>query len=169
MTWGLALLSSREMSQNSSSRMSLESDQVLIKKTTSNRWYCFLRCLVFESINECYLQFLDPNELGEYNVASGSALPGSPEHTPAPGSPERTPAPGSPPADENDSDSDGDELDEQMIKAASFGDECDKMDPYYLERMHNPPNEALVLDDPDVDLSIQNFLAVSNASEMTYK
>jgi hypothetical protein len=145
------------------------------------------------------LQYLDPNELAEYNVASGSALPGSPEHTPAPGSPERTGSPqrtppGSPPADdvdENDGDSDGDELEEQdvedlaatihvedlqithqfiqIIKAASFGDEHDKMDPYYLERMHNPPNEALVLDDPDVKLSIQNFLAVSNASEMTYE
>jgi hypothetical protein len=43
------------------------------------------------------------------------------------------------------------------------------MDPYHLEWLRNPPKEVLVVDDPDVKLSIKNFISVSNASEETYK
>ncbi|KAL0563526.1 hypothetical protein V5O48_018541, partial [Marasmius crinis-equi] len=37
-----------------------------------------------------------------------------------------------------------------------------------VARLHSPPNEPLVLDDADERLSIEVFLAVSNASENTY-
>jgi len=57
----------------------------------------------------------------------------------------------------------------QLIRTASFSDEHDNMDPYYLDRLCNPPNEVLVIDNPDIKLSIKQFLSLSNASEDAYE
>ncbi|THH07169.1 hypothetical protein EW146_g9401 [Bondarzewia mesenterica] len=44
----------------------------------------------------------------------------------------------------------------------------DNLDPDVLYHLRNPPSEPLNLDDPDLRLSLDVFLAVSNASQETY-
>ena len=52
------------------------------------------------------------------------------------------------------------------LKRASLDD--DNFDPADLERLRHPPQEPLNIADPDLRLSLDIFLAVSNASEQTY-
>jgi hypothetical protein len=55
----------------------------------------------------------------------------------------------------------------QAIKSASLDN--DKLKPEDIHRLRNPDTEQVDVDDPDIRLSIDIYMACSNASESTYK
>jgi hypothetical protein len=56
----------------------------------------------------------------------------------------------------------------RALESASLDDPDVGLDPESLERLRNPPQEPVDVSNPDLHLSIDLFLAVSNSSEETY-
>ncbi|EGN96875.1 hypothetical protein SERLA73DRAFT_75722 [Serpula lacrymans var. lacrymans S7.3] len=56
----------------------------------------------------------------------------------------------------------------QALKNATLNDEANKLDKDMLHRLQDPPQASLDIDDPDVLLSIETFMALSNSSQETY-
>ena len=56
----------------------------------------------------------------------------------------------------------------KSIKNARLGDQYDKLDEATRERLANPPEEPVSLDDPDLRFSLGLYMAMQNASEDTY-
>ncbi|KAH9928592.1 hypothetical protein B0H21DRAFT_884896, partial [Amylocystis lapponica] len=54
------------------------------------------------------------------------------------------------------------------MREASLLDEHSKLDTHTLERLQNPLQETLNVDDPDLRLALDLFLATSNSSQDTY-
>lgn len=54
------------------------------------------------------------------------------------------------------------------LKNASLKSKVEPLDPELVERIRNPPTYELTVDDPDLRLSLDIFLAIGNASEDTY-
>jgi hypothetical protein len=56
----------------------------------------------------------------------------------------------------------------KLIKNARLGDQYDKLDEATRERLANPPEEPVSLDNPDLRFSLGLYMAMQNASEDTY-
>lgn len=57
----------------------------------------------------------------------------------------------------------------EALKGAKLDSEIEPLDPDFLECIRNPPEYELCLDDPDVILSIEIFLATLNGSKESYE
>ncbi|KAJ7315520.1 hypothetical protein DFH08DRAFT_629013, partial [Mycena albidolilacea] len=56
----------------------------------------------------------------------------------------------------------------ECLRGASLDNADEALPLEVLEQLRNPPETPLTLDNPDYRLSLYIFLAVSNASEVTY-
>jgi hypothetical protein len=56
----------------------------------------------------------------------------------------------------------------QLIQKASLGDAHDSLDAKSIDRIRNPPEQVLTVEDPDLRLSIDIYLSVGSASQDTY-
>jgi len=56
----------------------------------------------------------------------------------------------------------------ELIRNAELGDTHCKLGPHFVHRLRNPPEYPLIINDPDLRLSIDVYLATTNASQETY-